>query len=72
MELHSLDWSIQAMEVEDAHTSFFLDRTRFAEGTVELDCALLMRGIDREWHSRPDLYYDPEKKRLSTHKPKSV
>jgi len=72
MELRSLDWSIQAMEVEDAHTSFFSDRTRFPEGTIELDCALVMRGIDHEWHSRPDLYYDPEKRRLSTHKPKTV
>lgn len=31
-----------------------------------------MRGIDYEWLSRPDLYYDPTKKRLSTHKPKTV
>lgn len=23
---------------------------------AELDCALLMRGIAHEWHSRPDLY----------------
>ena len=60
------------MEVEDAHTSFFSDRTRFPEGTVELDCALVMRGIDHEWHSRPDLYYDSEKKRLSTRKPKTA
>jgi hypothetical protein len=43
MELHSLDWSIQPMDVVDAHTSFFSDRTRFPEGTVELDCALVMR-----------------------------
>jgi len=72
MELRSLDWSIQPMEIEEAHTSFFSDRTRFPEGTVELDCALVMRGIDHEWHSRPDLYYDPEKKRLSTQRPKTV
>jgi Uncharacterized conserved protein (COG2071) len=69
MELRSLDWSIQPMEVENAHTSFFSDRARFPEGTVELDCALVMRGIEHEWHSRPDLYYDAGKKRLSTHKP---
>jgi Uncharacterized conserved protein (COG2071) len=70
MELRSLDWRIDPMEVEDAHTSFFSDRTRFPEGTVELDCALVMRGIDHEWHSRPDLYYDTQKKRLSTRRPK--
>jgi hypothetical protein len=72
MELRSLDWSIQPMEVEDAHTSFFSDRARFPESSVQLDCALVMRGIDHEWHSRPDLYYDPQKNRLSTHKPRTV
>ena len=52
------------MEVDDAHTSFFSARTRFLDGSVELDCALVMRGIEHEWHSRPDLYYDPQKERL--------
>jgi hypothetical protein len=60
------------MKVEEAHTSFFCDRTRFPEGTVDLDCALVMRGIDHEWHSRPDLYYHPEKKRLFTEKTKTI
>ena len=72
MELRSLDWSIEPMTVGDAHTSFFSDPTRFPEGTVELDCALVMRHIAHEWHSRPDLYYDPAKKRLCPHKPKTV
>ncbi|MEY2507986.1 MAG: hypothetical protein QOH01_2315 [Verrucomicrobiota bacterium] len=69
MELRSLDWSIDPMEVEAAHTSFFSDRARFPEGSVELDCALVMRGIEHEWHSRPDLYYDPQKERLSARRP---
>lgn len=57
------------MEVDDAHTSFFSDRTRFSDGSFERDCALVMRGIEHEWHSRPDLYYDPQKERLSTRSP---
>ncbi len=69
MELRSLDWSIDPMEVEDAHTSFFSDRSRFPEGSVELDCALLMRGVEHEWHSRPDLYYNPQKQRFSARRP---
>jgi hypothetical protein len=28
----------------------------FPAGSVELDCALLMRGIDHEWHGREPLY----------------
>jgi len=69
MELRSLNWKITPLEIEDAHTSFFSDRTRFPEGSVELDCALVMRGIEHEWHSRPDLYFDPQQERLSTRKP---
>ena len=65
MELRSLNWRIEPMEVEEAYTSFFADRQRFPEGSVEIDCALLMRNVDHEWHSRPDLYYDATNKRLS-------
>lgn len=68
MELRSLNWRIEPMEVEEAHTSFFMDERRFPRGSVELDCALVMRNIDHEWHSRPDLYYDRSKKRLSLRK----
>lgn len=66
MELRSLNWHVEPMEVQDAYTSFFSDREKFPDGAVELDCALLMRKIDHEWHSRPDLYYDSEKRRLTT------
>jgi hypothetical protein len=56
MELHSLEWKITPMAVDEARSCFFDDRKRFPAGSIELDCALLMRGIDHEWHSRPDLY----------------
>jgi len=52
--------------VEQAASFFSL---RFPEGSVELDCALVMRGIEHEWHSRPDLYYNPRKEHLSTRRP---
>lgn len=56
MDLKCLTWSIEPLDVEYARSSFFGDSTRFPAGSVELDCALLMRDIDHEWHSRPDLY----------------
>ena len=31
-------------------SSFFEDQVRFPAGSVEFDCALLMRGIEHEWH----------------------
>ena len=33
-------------------TKEFEDQAMFPPGSVEFDCALLMRGIDHEWHGR--------------------
>jgi hypothetical protein len=59
MELHSLNWSVTALAVDEAQSAFFEDANRFPAGSATLDCALLMRGIEHEWHSRPDLYVAP-------------
>ena len=56
MELHSLNWSVSPLAIDEARSCFFDDREKFPAGSIDLDCALLMRGIDHEWHSRPDLY----------------
>lgn len=66
MELRCLDWSIVPFEVEEARSCFFEDHERFPKGTAQLDCALLMRGIAHEWHSRPDLYLSPSGDSLTT------
>ncbi|TWT76883.1 hypothetical protein Pla123a_23070 [Posidoniimonas polymericola] len=66
MELHSLDWSVSPLTIETARSCFFDDSDRFPSGSVELDCALLMRGIRHEWRSRPDLYSTPGSHCLST------
>jgi hypothetical protein len=55
MELHSLSWSVAPLAVDEAHSAFFGATDRFPPGSAVLDCALLMRGIEHEWHSRPDL-----------------
>lgn len=70
MELRSLNWKVEPIQVTSAHSSFFSDTTRFPKGSVELDCALVMRNIEHEWHSRPDLFFDRSKTRLSVTKPK--
>ena len=36
-------------------SSFFDDRTRFPDGSIAFDCALLMRNTAHEWHARPSL-----------------
>jgi hypothetical protein len=69
MELHSLNWTISPLAIDEARSCFFDDRQRFPSGSVELDCALLMRGIEHEWHSRPDLYLSSTATYLTTRRP---
>jgi hypothetical protein len=52
MELRSFKWNVQPLEVRRVKSSFFEDLARFPAGSVEFDCALLMRGIEHEWHDR--------------------
>jgi len=66
MELRSRDWTIQPLAVDEAHSCFFDDERRFPKGTKVLDSALLMRGIEHEWHSRPDLYLADDGHSLTT------
>jgi hypothetical protein len=66
MELHSLNWTVSPLAIEQAQSCFFDDQQRFPRGSAELDCALLMRGIEHEWHSRPDLYLSSAATHLTT------
>ena len=55
MELRSFNWQVEPLAVDKVESSFFEDLTLFPPGSVELDCALLMRGIEHEWHGRGTL-----------------
>lgn len=66
MELRSLNWSVSPLIIDEARSCFFDDEHRFPIGTAELDCALLMRNIEHEWHSRPDLYVSSSRSFLTT------
>jgi Uncharacterized conserved protein (COG2071) len=59
LELRCLRWHVEPLAVEEVRSSFFEDESLFPNGSVELDCALLMRGIEHEWHGRPDLWCEP-------------
>jgi hypothetical protein len=52
LELHSFNWQVQPLAVDKVESSFFEDRAFFPPGSVEFDCALLMRGIEHEWNGR--------------------
>jgi Uncharacterized conserved protein (COG2071) len=52
LELRSFNWQVQPLAVERVESSFFENRALFPPGSVEFDCALLMRCIEHEWHGR--------------------
>lgn len=54
--LRTLEWRVRALSVTDVHSSFFADRQRFPEGSIQFDHALVMRDILHEWHKAADLY----------------
>jgi hypothetical protein len=55
LELRSFNWQAQPLAVDKVESSFFEDKQLFPPGSVEFDCALLMRGIEHEWHGRGKL-----------------
>jgi Uncharacterized conserved protein (COG2071) len=55
LELRCRNWSMQPLEIDRIESSFFEDLDRFPKGSAVFDHALLMRGIEHEWHGRGDL-----------------
>src|SRR5262249_43876242 len=55
LELRSFHWHVRPLAVEWVESSFFEDESVFPPGSVELDCTLLMREIEHEWHGRESL-----------------
>lgn len=51
VELHTENWTLQALSVERVESSFFNDPHRFPPGSIAFDSALLMRGIEHEWRA---------------------
>ena len=55
LELRCRDWRMETLKVERIASSYFDDKSRFPADSIQFDCALLMRSIEHEWHSREDL-----------------
>jgi hypothetical protein len=58
MELRCPNWKLEPLAVSKVESSFFGDPTIFPAGSIEFDGALLMRGIEHEWHGQKDLCCD--------------
>jgi uncharacterized protein YqjF (DUF2071 family) len=57
MTLKTKNWQIEPLEVQEVYSSHFSDETKFPKNSIWFDCALLMRNIEHEWHSTPDLHF---------------
>jgi uncharacterized protein YqjF (DUF2071 family) len=55
LELACRNWHVEPLTVASVRSSLFDDHALFPPGSAEFDCALLMRGIEHEWHGREDL-----------------
>lgn len=55
LELRCHTWQVEPLAVRSVASSYFDDRSRFPEGSITFDCALLMRGIAHDWLGQPDL-----------------
>jgi hypothetical protein len=55
LELRCRNWRVEPLDVEEVRSSFFDDVTQFPKGSIEFDSALLMCGIEHEWHGKSDL-----------------
>jgi uncharacterized protein YqjF (DUF2071 family) len=55
LELRCRSWKVESLAVETARSSFFDNAPMFPKGSVDFDCALLMRNVDHEWHARGQL-----------------
>jgi hypothetical protein len=59
VELSTDSWALTPAHVDEAHSSFFDDPQRFPPGTIALDSAFLMGGLDTSWHPQPGLRATP-------------
>ena len=55
LELHTSEWQVEPLEIQSVSSSFFDDPSRFPNGTIQFDCALLMQNIEHEWRVLPRL-----------------
>lgn len=55
LKLCTSEWKVTPLDVRRAESSFFADASMFPRGSVEFDCALLMRNIPHEWHGMGNL-----------------
>lgn len=56
LALKAFSWKVTPLQVHGVRSSFFEDRSRFPEGSITFDNALLMKNIAHEWASLATLH----------------
>lgn len=49
LQLITENWRVEPFEVRDVYSSYFSDKTKFPEGSVTFDHALIMRNLPHSW-----------------------
>ena len=60
LRLETEMWRVAPLQVESVYSSYFADESRFPKGSVEFDCALLMRDIAHDWLPVPQINSSPD------------
>jgi hypothetical protein len=55
LELQTNAWHVEPLDLAEVHSSYFSDESVFPQGTVDFDCALVMRDIPHRWRTAPEL-----------------
>jgi len=58
LKLITPSWRVEPLAVSEVHSSWLEDPARFPAGSVDFDCALVMRDIAHRWAAAPPLYAD--------------
>jgi len=61
LELRTLNWQVEPLAIDRVKSSFFENSKLFPSGSIKFDCALLMQGIQHEWHGQESLCLNNEK-----------
>lgn len=56
--LRTKAWHVEPLAVQEVHSSYFSDSTKFPDGSIAFDHGLIMRNIEHEWHGTADLYVE--------------
>jgi hypothetical protein len=55
LELKTKNWLTSPLSVHQVRSSFFENESIFPKGSIKFDNALLMRNLDHEWNSKPEM-----------------